>query len=155
MVGMLRTALLILTLTLTACASSDPPKPTPQPTPAATTRPQPDGARLRQQWLDMFARSYFPGRSGQVFVVPKQGWFVTSRDPLYYFMHGSPWDYDVHIPILFHGAPFVKAGSFTTPARQQDVAPTIGAIIGATPLPTYTGHVLSEAVAAGNGRPRI
>ena len=48
----------------------------------------------------MFARGYFPGRSGQVFVVPKQGWFVTSRDPLYRFMHGSPWDYDTHIPVL-------------------------------------------------------
>ena len=46
----------------------------------------------------MFARGYFPGRSGQVFVVPKQGWFVTSRDPLYRFMHGSPWDYDTRIP---------------------------------------------------------
>ena len=61
----------------------------------------------------MFARGYFPGRSGQVFVVPKQGWFVTSRDPLYNFMHGSPWEYDTHIPMLFYGAPFVKRGSFT------------------------------------------
>ena len=109
----------------------------------------------RQQWLDMFARAYFPGRSGQVFMVPKQGWFVTNRDPLYAFMHGSPWDYDVRIPILLHGAPFVKAGSFTAPATQQDIAPTIGAILGATPLPTYTGRVLTEALAADNARPRI
>ena len=48
----------------------------------------------------MFARGYFPGRSGQVFLVPKQGRFVTSHDPLYPFMHGSPWDYDTHIPLL-------------------------------------------------------
>ena len=103
----------------------------------------------------MFARGYFPGRSGQVFVVPKQGWFVTSRDPLYTFMHGSPWDYDVRIPMLFYGAPFVKSGSFTAPAKQQDVAPTVGALIGASPLPTYTGRVLTEAIAPGNARPRI
>ena len=109
----------------------------------------------RQQWLDMFARGYFPGRSGQVFVVPKQGWFVTSRDPLYNFMHGSPWEYDVHIPMLFYGAPFVKGGSFTAPAKQQDVAPTVGALIGASPLPTYTGRVLTEAIAPGNARPRV
>ena len=99
----------------------------------------------------MFARGYFPGRSGQVFVVPKQGWFVTSRDPLYNFMHGSPWDYDMHIPMLFYGAPFVKAGSFTAPAKQQDVAPTVGAMIGASPLPTYTGRVLTEAIAPATG----
>lgn len=103
----------------------------------------------------MFARGYFPGRSGQVFVVPKQGWFVTSREPLYRFMHGSPWDYDAHIPVLLHGAPFIRGGAFAAAAKQQDVAPTVGALIGASPLPTYTGRVLSEAIASGNGRPRV
>jgi len=103
----------------------------------------------------MFARSYFPGRSGQVFVVPKQGAFVTSKDPLYRFMHGSPWDYDRHIPLLFHGAPFVKAGSYATAATQQDVAPTVGAVIGAASLSTYTGRVLSEAIGAAAARPRV
>lgn len=103
----------------------------------------------------MFARAYFPGRSGQVYVVPKQGWFVTSRDPLYNFMHGSPWEYDTHIPLLLYGAPFVKGGSFSAAAGQQDVAPTVGALIGASPLPTYTGRVLTEGIATGNGRPRV
>ena len=78
----------------------------------------------------MFARGYFPGRSGQVFVVPKEGAFVTSHDPLYQFMHGSPWEYDTHIPLLLYGAPFVKTGRFTGAAKQQDVAPTVGALIG-------------------------
>jgi len=125
-----------------------------QPTPAIDQRAG-ASASQRQQWLDMFARAYFPGRSGQVYVVPKQGWFVTSRDPLYYFMHGSPWDYDVRIPILFYGAPFVKGGSYAVPAKQQDIAPTIGAMIGASPLPTYTGRALTEAITAANDRPRV
>ena len=103
----------------------------------------------------MFARGYFPGRSGQVFVVPKQGWFVTSKDPLYSFMHGSPWDYDTHIPVLFYGAPFIKAGQNTAAAKQQDVAPTLGALIGAPSIPTYTGRVLTEAIAGGSARPRV
>ncbi len=103
----------------------------------------------------MFARGYFPGRSGQVFVVPKQGWFVTSKDPLYPFMHGSPWEYDVRIPILLYGSPFVKAGSYTGAARQQDVAPTVGAIIGAPTIPTYTGRILTEAIAGASAPPRV
>lgn len=103
----------------------------------------------------MFARGYFPGRSGQVFVVPKDTWFVTSHDPLYQFMHGSPWEYDTHIPLLLHGAPFVKAGRYTGAAKQQDVAPTVGALIGAMPLPTYTGRVLDEAIATSGARPRV
>ena len=146
--------LLALALFLNSCASSDDPKPLTQPTPAIDQRAAASVSQ-RQQWLDMFARAYFPGRSGQVYVVPKQGWFVTSRDPLYYFMHGSPWEYDVRIPILFYGSPFVKGGSYAVPAKQQDIAPTIGAMIGASPLPTYTGRALTEAIAAGNGRPRV
>ncbi len=102
----------------------------------------------------MFARSYFPGRSGQVFMVPKEQWFVTSRDPLYRFMHGSPYDYDTHIPVLFHGPPFVKPGTYATPATQQDIAPTIGRMIGAQSLPTYTGRELDEAI-GGSTRPRV
>ena len=103
----------------------------------------------------MFARGYFPGRSGQVFVVPKEGDFVTSRDPLYFFMHGSPYDYDTRIPILLHGAPFVTPGTYARTATQQDIAPTIGAIIGAPAPATYTGRILLEAVAATAAKPRI
>ena len=103
----------------------------------------------------MFARGYFPGRSGQVFVVPHDGDFVTYRDPLYRFMHGSPHDYDSRIPLLFYGPGFVTRGAYTAPAKQQDIAPTIGAMIGAASLPTYTGRVLTEAIASGGNRPRI
>ena len=103
----------------------------------------------------MFARGYFPGRSGQVFVVPKENWFVTRRDPLYAFMHGSPWEYDTHIPLLLYGAPFIKNGQYPAAAKQQDIAPTVGALIGAATIPTYTGRVLNEAIAGGAARPRI
>jgi hypothetical protein len=117
--------------------------------------PQPPSA-LRQHWLEMFARAYYPGRSGQIMIVPKQGHFFVNRDdPLYSFMHGSPWDYDTHIPLLFHGAPFVRKGAWPQAARQQDVAPTIAALIGATPPATTTGHVLRNAIATSTARPRI
>ena len=144
---MLRAALLTLAVLVSSCKTTD------QPAPAL--RPPAPATALRQQWLDMFARGYFPGRSGQVFVVPKENWFVTSRDPLYVFMHGSPWDYDTHIPVLFYGAPFIKGGQYPAAAKQQDVAPTVGALIGAASLPTYTGRVLNEAMASQATRPRI
>ena len=108
----------------------------------------------RQAWLERFARGYFPGRSGQLFLVPREGVIVTEKDPLYAFMHGSPWDYDTRIPLLFYGAPFVRQGRWATPVTQQDVAPTLGALIGAPTSSTYTGRVLPN-VAAGTRRPRI
>ena len=110
---------------------------------------------LRERWLEMFARGYFPGRSGQIFVVPREGDVITDRDPLYRFMHGSPWDYDTRIPILFYGAPFVRQGVYDDPAAQQDIAPTLGALIGAAPIQTYTGRILANAIAQGTTRPRI
>jgi hypothetical protein len=103
----------------------------------------------------MFARGYFPGRSGQVFVVPREGDIITERDELYGFMHGSPWDYDTRIPILLHGTPFIRQGTWTGPAAQQDVAPTLAALFGTPPAATMSGRVLREALAEGGGRPRV
>lgn len=112
-------------------------------------------APSRRAWLERFARGYFPGRSGQLFLVPREGTFVTDRDPLYPFMHGSPWDYDTRLPLLFYGRPFVKPGRWTGPATQQDVAPTLGAIIGAPTSATYSGRVLTSAIAPTRERPRV
>jgi predicted AlkP superfamily pyrophosphatase or phosphodiesterase len=122
--------------------------------PTSLTVPQQPESQ-REQWLTMFARGYFPGRSGQVFVVPNEGDIVTQRDPLYVFMHGSPWDYDTRIPILFYGAPFIRSGNFTAAAKQQDIAPTLGAIVGVPTLATYTGRVLNDAIVGGAAKPRI
>lgn len=142
---------LLLAVVIAGCASAD--------TPVVRTQPAPEppaaASALRQQWLEMFARGYFPGRSGQLFIVPREGDFITERDPLYVFMHGSPWDYDTRVPMLFHGAPFAKAGQWKDAATQQDIAPTIGALIGAPAPATYTGRPLANAVTTGAGRPRL
>src|SRR6476619_8142402 len=63
----------------------------------------PDAAALaaRQRFLEMFARAYFPGRTGQLLIVPREGDFITRADVAY--MHGSPWTYDVAIPLIFAG----------------------------------------------------
>jgi predicted AlkP superfamily pyrophosphatase or phosphodiesterase len=144
-----------------ACASTSRTTGTAAPAasaPAPATAPPAAPAREssgRQRWLEMFARGYFPGRSGQVFVVPREGDVITERDPLYNFMHGSPWAYDSHIPILFYGQPFITKGQFKEAVSQQDIAPTLGAIIGAAPAQTYTGRVQRQALASTAEKPRI
>jgi len=40
----------------------------------------------RQRFLEMFARAYFPGRTGQLLIVPREGDFITRPDVAY--MHG-------------------------------------------------------------------
>src|SRR5947208_14964973 len=105
----------------------------------------------RQRFLEMFARAYFPGRTGQLLIVPREGDFITRADVAY--MHGSPWTYDVAIPLMFAG-PAVKAGTYSTPAVQQDVAPTLAAALGVQMPPTTTGRVL-PVLRAGFARPRV
>src|SRR5438045_5081674 len=94
----------------------------------------------RQRFLTMFARAYFPGRTGQLLIVPREGDFITRPDPNVAFMHGSPWSYDVSIPLMFAG-PAVKTGVFSVPAAQQDVAPTLAASLGVQMAPPTTGRV--------------
>src|SRR5439155_13794684 len=114
----------------------------------------PDGAAAlaaRQRFLEMFARSYFPGRTGQLLLVPREGDFITRADVPY--MHGSPWTYDVAIPLMFAG-PAVRTGTYSIPAVQQDVAPTLAAALGVQMPVTTTGRVL-PVFRTGFARPRV
>jgi hypothetical protein len=95
----------------------------------------------RERFLEMFARAYFPGRTGQLLIVPRDGDFITRPDPTAAYMHGSPWAYDIAIPLMFAG-PAVRAGVYSIPAVQQDVAPTLASALGAEMAPTTTGRVL-------------
>ncbi|MCI0616440.1 alkaline phosphatase family protein, partial [bacterium] len=95
----------------------------------------------KSRFLKMFARAYFPGRTGQLLIVPREGHIITRPDPEYRYMHASPWAYDVSIPILFVGSS-VKRGVFAMPAVQQDVAPTLAFAFGIKMTPSVTGRVL-------------
>lgn len=107
----------------------------------------------RQRFLEMFARAYFPGRTGQLLIVPREGDFITRPDPDVAYMHGSPWAYDVSIPLMFAG-PAVRTGVYSMPAVQQDVAPTLAAALGVSMPPTATGRVL-PVLRPGFARPRV
>jgi hypothetical protein len=153
-----RRLLLLPVLTLAACTATGGRTATTTSSPGvtpATVKSSPADASLRERWQAMFARGYFQGRSGQIFMVPREGEIITERDPLYNFMHGSPWEYDTHIPLLFYGAPFVRQGQSRDAVSQQDIAPTLGALIGAPATATYTGRVLPNVIAADAGRPRV
>jgi len=121
----------VLLFVLAGCATSGL-----RTAPAETAAPP-----TRQRFLEMWARAYFPGRTGQLLVVPREGEFITRPEPNYTFMHGSPWAYDVSIPVMFVG-PAVKSGVYSAAAAQQDVAPTLAAALGVSMPPTATGRVL-------------
>jgi hypothetical protein len=148
-----RTAVVLLGLlaTLPGCRAASAP---PTSTPAASGSPS-AASSPREAWLEAFARGYFPGRSGQVFIVPREGEFIVRRnDDLYAFMHGSPWPYDTHVPMLLYGPPFVRTVASNARVAQQDLVPTLAALLGATPPSTAVGRRLPDALAPGDARPR-
>ena len=133
------TSLVALALIVMACSTSDQQaeRSFGSIAPAESANP----AVVRQRFLETFSRSYFPGRTGQIMVVPREGDIITRPDPDAIYMHGSPWAYDVAIPLMFAG-PTVRGGEYSMPAVQQDVAPTLAAALGVPMPPTATGREL-------------
>jgi predicted AlkP superfamily pyrophosphatase or phosphodiesterase len=60
-------------------------------------------------------------------------------------IHGSPYDYDAHVPIIFWGAPFRK-GRYATFARTVDIAPTLAWVTATVPTERLDGVVLRQSV---------
>jgi arylsulfatase A-like enzyme len=59
--------------------------------------------------------------------------------------HGSPYDQDAHVPIIFYG-PWAKPGRYTEFARVVDIGPTLAAIARVRPLEKLDGVVLTSAL---------
>lgn len=59
--------------------------------------------------------------------------------------HGSPYDQDAHVPIIFYG-PWIKPGRYTEFARVVDMGPTLAAIATVPPLEKLDGVVLMRAI---------
>lgn len=62
-----------------------------------------------------------------------------------YAQHGSPYDYDAHVPVVFYGRPF-RAGRYDAFARVVDMAPTLAWVTATTPLEKLDGRVLRAAI---------
>jgi predicted AlkP superfamily pyrophosphatase or phosphodiesterase len=59
--------------------------------------------------------------------------------------HGSPHDYDAHVPVIFYGPPFAP-GRRTRFARVVDMAPTLAWATATVPLEPLDGRVLWDAL---------
>jgi predicted AlkP superfamily pyrophosphatase or phosphodiesterase len=100
-------------------------------TPVATTPPD--------QWtlIQRARASFYPGRSGDFVVLLKKDITPISDTSRYVATHGSAWDYDRRVPILFwrRGMPAVASDSAI---ETTDIMPTLAATLG---LPLAPGSV--------------
>ncbi len=58
--------------------------------------------------------------------------------------HGSPYDYDSHVPIIFYGAG-IRPGVHANFVRTVDIGPTLAALLGVRPLEKLDGVPLRSA----------
>jgi len=86
--------------------------------------------------------NYHPARSGDIYVVQSPYSFLLDPGAVA-VMHGSPWRYDTHVPILFAG-PGIEAGQVTRRVATVDVAVTLSRMFGTTIPSGAAGTVLVE-----------
>ena len=82
------------------------------------------------------------------FYGPRSGDLIVIQEPYYLFdatgtSHGTPYDYDNHVPIIFLG-PGVKAGTYARAVAVNDIAPTLANMLGVETPAGSVGHILSE-----------
>jgi predicted AlkP superfamily pyrophosphatase or phosphodiesterase len=92
--------------------------------------------------------SYFAGRSGDLYVLQRPYWLMDSSPESNKRVtgtgHGTPYNYDQHVPVFFMGYG-IQPGEYFEPVTPADIAPTLGALTGVT-LATRDGRVLAEAL---------
>lgn len=89
------------------------------------------------------AFSHFPGRSGDLIVIPERYWYLHPRNTSAATTHGTHHDYDAHVPVVFFGSGLPR-GRVSSPITPADIAPTLARLAGVE-LRTAEGQVLREA----------
>lgn len=103
---------------------------------AADARPgAPLFAAMRKSWN--------AERSGDLQVALKPYWMFTSSTAA--TTHGSPHAYDTHVPLLFYGPRWVKAGRYDQRVDISGIAPTLAAMLQLPPPSASEGKALPLA----------
>jgi len=61
-------------------------------------------------------------------------------------MHGQPSEDDAHVPIIFWGRG-INRGTYAGRMNTVDIAPTLGVLLGVTPLSLIDGRARTDALA--------
>ena len=90
------------------------------------------------RYQELIKNGYHPERSGDIV-------FVLNPNTIIYgdkgTTHGSGYDYDTHVPLLFYGNGINK-GETRGRTEITDIAPTINALLGLKTSETYSGKIL-------------
>src|SRR5262249_13886786 len=77
-----------------------------------------------------------PVSSGDLIVVPREGFLIDPYEGKG-TSHGTPWEYDTHVPLIFWGGG-IRARRVKSETSPYDIAPTLASWLGVT-LPDAVG----------------
>jgi hypothetical protein len=93
---------------------------------------------------EMIAANHQPKRSGDVYVVFRSQEFINDFDGLIVAaVHGSPWGYDRHVPIVFAGNR-IKGKRISRPVTPYDIAVSLSHLLGIKAPSGAVGEPLTE-----------
>ncbi|MDP8981409.1 MAG: alkaline phosphatase family protein [Acidobacteriota bacterium] len=84
---------------------------------------------------------FFAQRSANLFLVGEP--YYVFGEPGVRTSHGSPFNYDTHVPVIFMG-PRIKPGNYHAKIAVNDIAPTLATILGVESPSGSIGRVLTE-----------
>jgi hypothetical protein len=153
-----RTLLAATTAALVACSGSTPPpgsRPTGTGNGARTSAPVATGPFVRlacdlpARWLLRILRGYYPGRAGEIQILPKQPNFFGA------WTHSGPWGYLQRVPMFLYGPGHVPAvGEVGRPVTMADLAPTLAGYLGSD-FGTPDGEPMREAIEPNADPPKL
>jgi hypothetical protein len=113
------------------------------------------GCAVTLEHLARIRRGHFPGRSPDVFAVPRSrhffGGFIDTS-------HSGPWDYLQRVPLVFYGPGFIRQDGVVDLDREvtlADVAPTLAELTGTKMPATLHGRVINEVLVPESERRKM
>lgn len=98
-----------------------------------------------KDWLSAKVdRMYYPYRTGDIYIVQPPNQSNGAKD-MYRISHGSPWNYDSYVPLLFVNPSF-KAQRISRPVYTTDIAPTLSALLMIKSPSAAVGQPLKEVL---------
>jgi arylsulfatase A-like enzyme len=93
-------------------------------------------------------RSWNEANGGDLFVLLDPYWLDVG--PRAATSHGTPYSYDMHVPMLLYGRG-IRPGRYDRPVAVVDLAATLARLLGVEPPPLNEGEPLREALAGNSG----
>ncbi|MBU2491380.1 MAG: alkaline phosphatase family protein [Bacteroidetes bacterium] len=80
-----------------------------------------------KEYLENYKNNFLPERSYEILIRAKK--YYTINHDNYGVNHGSPYDYDSHVPIVFYG-PGIIPGKYNNRVSTVDIVPTLAEFLG-------------------------